>query len=47
MSRVGFGGLKFYDPNPTQPAIKKKKIYNPTRQVRLGWLDFGGLVAHP
>ena len=52
-------GLEFYDPNPTQPTIKKKKIViqpnpthqalktDPTRRIRLDQVGFGGLAAQP
>ena len=42
MGRVGssLADLEFYDPNPTRPAIqkKKKKICNPIQPVGLGWV---------
>ena len=61
MGRVGSGlaGLKFYDSNPTRPAIKKffltqpnppspKNRPNPMGWVGSGWfLQIGRLVAHP
>ena len=47
----GLVGLKFYDPNPTRPAIKRNFVTQPNppspknrRNPRVG---FGRLVAHP
>ena len=51
--RSGLMSLEFYDPNPTRPAIKKKKFVtqpNPTqpnppspenRPNLVGWVRFG------
>ena len=49
MGRVGFGG--FYDPNPTQPVIKKNFVTQPNppslknRPNPTGQVGFGGSVG--
>ena len=39
-------GLKFYDPNPTQPTIKKNLVIqpNPTHQALKNWPNSTGWI---